>query len=128
MGDRYGEWDINEISIGISIWDVGHRYGIWYIDMVIYHIYHIDMVILDIDMGYGLMICEMTVSIRSSPISIWDILSLCTRVRNAPPARLVLDTLARWANAGGVPGRGSHSSTFRLNISRFDYTSPCPPV
>jgi len=39
-------------------------------------IYHIDMVILDIDMGYRLMIWEMTVSIRSSPISIWDILSL----------------------------------------------------
>jgi len=40
-------------------------------------IYHIDMVILDIDMGYGLMIWEMTVSIRSSPKSLWDILSLC---------------------------------------------------
>jgi len=26
-------------------------------------IYHIDMVILDIDMGYGLMMWEMTVSI-----------------------------------------------------------------
>ena len=34
------------------------------------------MVILDIDMGYGLMKWDMTVSIRSSPISIWDILSL----------------------------------------------------
>jgi hypothetical protein len=44
-----------------------YQYGILYIDMVIYHI---DMVILDIDMGYGLMIWEMTVSIRSSPISI----------------------------------------------------------
>jgi len=39
-------------------------------------IYHIEMVMLDIDMEYGLMICEMTVSIRSSPIWIWDILSL----------------------------------------------------
>jgi hypothetical protein len=39
--------------------------------------YHIDTVILDIDMGYGLMIWEMTVSIWSSSISIWDILSLC---------------------------------------------------
>jgi hypothetical protein len=28
-------------------------------------IYHIDMVIVDIDMGYGLMIWEMTVSLRS---------------------------------------------------------------
>jgi len=41
-------------------------------------VYHIDMVILDIDMGYGLMIWEMIVSIWSSPISIlWDVLSLC---------------------------------------------------
>jgi hypothetical protein len=28
-------------------------------------------------MGYGLMMWEMTVSILSSPISIWDIVSLC---------------------------------------------------
>jgi len=40
-------------------------------------IYHIDMVILDIDVEYGLMIWEMTVSIWSSSVSIWDILSLC---------------------------------------------------
>jgi len=33
-------------------------------------IYHIDIDILDIDMRYGLMIWEMTVSIRSYPISI----------------------------------------------------------
>jgi hypothetical protein len=39
-------------------------------------IYHIDTVIREIEMGYGLMIWEMTVSIWSSPISIWDILSL----------------------------------------------------
>ena len=38
-------------------------------------IHHIDMVILGINMGYGLMIWEMTVSIWSSPVSIWDILS-----------------------------------------------------
>jgi hypothetical protein len=37
------------------------------------------MVILDIDMGYELMIWEMTVSIWSSSVSIWDILSLCYR-------------------------------------------------
>ena len=49
MGDRYGRSDVNEISIGISIWDMSYRTGIWYIDMVIYHI---DMVILHIDMGY----------------------------------------------------------------------------
>jgi hypothetical protein len=74
MGDRYGRSDVNDISIGISIWDIGYRFGIWYIDMVVYHV---DMVILDIDMGYGLMIWEMTVPLRSSSISIWDILSLC---------------------------------------------------
>jgi hypothetical protein len=48
-----------------------HRYGIWYIDMVIYHI---DNVILDIDMGYDLMIWERTASIWSFSISVWDIL------------------------------------------------------
>jgi len=32
------------------------------------------MVILDIDMGYGLMIWEMTTSMRTSPISIYDVL------------------------------------------------------
>jgi len=51
---------------------------------------HIDMVILDIDKGYGLMISEMTVSIRSSPISIW----------------------ISCHSAG-------HSSAFQLNLSRF---------
>jgi len=55
---------------------MGYECEIWYIDMIIYHI---DMVILDVDKGYGLMIWEMTVSIRSSPISIWNILSLCSR-------------------------------------------------
>ena len=49
MGDRYGRSDINEITIGMSIWDMGYRFGTRYIDMVIYHI---DMVILEIDMGY----------------------------------------------------------------------------
>jgi hypothetical protein len=48
-------------------------YGLSIIDMIIYPI---DMVILDLDMGYGHMIWEMTGLIRSSPISIWDILSL----------------------------------------------------
>jgi hypothetical protein len=51
---------------------MSYQYGIWYIDM---EMHHIDMVILDIDMGYGLMIWHMTVSILSSWISIWDILS-----------------------------------------------------
>jgi hypothetical protein len=77
----------------------------WFIEM---DIYHIDMVILDIDMGYGLMIWEMTVSIRSSPISIWDVLSLCER-----PAPQV----ATSAMSGMVKGRmlrplcHSHSAT-----------------
>ena len=53
MGYRYGRSDINEISIWISICDVGYRYGIWCIDLVIYHI---DTVIRDRDMEYGLMI------------------------------------------------------------------------
>jgi len=72
---------------GRSIWEIGlwvidMGYGIWYMDMINYHIdminSHIDIVILDINMGCGLMIWEMTASIRSSPISIWDILSLCS--------------------------------------------------
>jgi hypothetical protein len=69
-----GRSDIIEISMRISIWDLGSRFGIRYIDMVIYHI---DMVVLDIDMGYELMIWEMTVSIWLSSILVWDILSLC---------------------------------------------------
>jgi len=74
MGDRYGRSDVNEISIGLSIWNMVYRFGLRYVDMVIYHI---DMVIPYIDMGHGLMIWEMSVSIWSSSISIWDILSLC---------------------------------------------------
>jgi len=73
MGDRYGVSDFNEMSIGVSIWNMRYRYGIWYIDIVIYHM---DVVILDLDMGNGLMIWEMTVSMWSTPISRWDILSL----------------------------------------------------
>jgi len=76
VADRHGRSDINGLSIGISIWNIGYRCGVWYINVVIYHI---DLVNLDIDMGYGLMIWEMTVSIWSSPISICDILSLCSR-------------------------------------------------
>ena len=75
MGDLYRRSDVNGISIGMSIWDMGYRYGIWMTDTVIYHI---DRVILDIDTLYWLIIGEMTVSICSSPISIWDILSRCT--------------------------------------------------
>jgi len=65
-GHRYGISDINEVSIWVSIWNMGYRYGIWYIDMVIHHI---DIFILDIEMGCGISICEMTVSILSSWIS-----------------------------------------------------------
>ena len=72
MGDRYGRSDVNGIFMGVSIWVMGFRYGIWYVDMVFSHI---DMIILDIEMGYGLMIWEMTVSIRSFSVSIWVILS-----------------------------------------------------
>jgi hypothetical protein len=53
MGYRFGRSNINEISIGISVCDMGYRCWMWNIDMVIYHL---DMVIRDIDMGYGLMI------------------------------------------------------------------------
>jgi len=65
VGYRYGRSDINEISIGT----------------------HIDMVILNIAMGYGLMIWEMTVSIWSSWRSIWDILSLWPYPAPGPEAR-----------------------------------------
>jgi hypothetical protein len=72
-------------SMRILIWDTCYRFGIRYIGMVIYHI---DMVILDIDIGYGLMIWEMAVSIWSSPTSTWDTLSLCqVLVRNHPLAQ-----------------------------------------
>jgi hypothetical protein len=47
--------------------------------------YHINMVSLVIDMGYGLKIWEMTVSIRSSSVSIWEILSLCLSGQRARP-------------------------------------------
>jgi len=73
IGDRFGRSDIDEITTGFSIWGMGYRYGIRYIDMVIYHI---DIVILNIGTGYGRMIWEMTESIWSSLISIWDIFSL----------------------------------------------------
>jgi hypothetical protein len=62
-------------------------------------IYHIDMVILDIGMGYGLMIWEMSVSMRSVSISIWDILSLC--FQSLPDAGWALEvTLVAAADDG----------------------------
>jgi hypothetical protein len=54
------------MGYGISILDTVYRCGQ----------HNIDTVIPDIDMGYGLTILEMTVSIWSSS-SIWSILSLC---------------------------------------------------
>jgi len=48
MGYRYGRSDIKKISMEISIWGMGYRIGIQYVDM---GIYHIDMVIAHIDMG-----------------------------------------------------------------------------
>jgi len=76
-------WCVGPCFRGISIWDMCYRYGIWYIDIVIYHI---DMVILDVDMGYGLMIWEMTVSIRLSPISILVTLAGTQNIRAARPS------------------------------------------
>jgi hypothetical protein len=77
MGDRYGRYgrsDINETSIRISIWNMGYRFGISIWNVVYRYGYlpyryghpgyrygiwdndmrddRIDMVILDIDMGY----------------------------------------------------------------------------
>jgi hypothetical protein len=58
------------MECGISIWSftyrdgrAGYRYGIWDIDM---GDDSIDTVILDVDMGYGISIWEMTVPILSS--------------------------------------------------------------
>jgi len=82
MEARYGRSDINGISIGLSIWNMVYQNGIRYTDMAIHHI---DVIILDIDVGYGLMIWEMTVSTRSSVISILDILSLCGECSSRRP-------------------------------------------
>jgi len=86
MGDRYGRSDTNELSIGISIWNMGYQCWTWYIDMVSYHI---DMVgnrygIWADDMGDG-------VSIWSSLISIWPGYSVTLmhgRPCQAPPTRV----------------------------------------
>jgi len=110
MGDRYGRSDTNRISKGISIWDMRYRSRLRYVDMVIYHI---DMVILDSDMGYGL-IWEVTVSIWSSSLSICDNASLCAlphvRTRAGSP---------RSQSVPAPPSRGFHSSTCQLTVSTF---------
>jgi hypothetical protein len=98
---------------------MGYRYGIWCIDVVIYHI---DMVILDIDMGYGLMIWEMTVSIWSSPISIWDILSLCSGAGHASTCLLNVSIL--WDGSQGeslVPPCSSTSGNVSLSLFCVGY-------
>jgi hypothetical protein len=55
------------------------------------------MVILDIDMGYGQMIREMTLSIWSFSVSIWDNLSLwmgiCGALHPRPAARPAMRSL-----------------------------------
>jgi len=93
-------------------------------------IYHIDMVILDIDMGYGLMIWEMTSSMWSSWRSIWDILSLCLEkelLRVAPHLnhRLVPHVVLNLfpiavvpADGGRRGGRGPERKTARISGCR----------
>jgi len=54
------------MSIGMSVWYMDYRHGILVIHMVI----------LDIDMGYGLMIWEMTISIWSSSIDMGYLVTL----------------------------------------------------
>jgi hypothetical protein len=115
MGYGYGRSDINGVSIGMSMWDMGYRSGISYIDTVIHHI---DMVVLDIDMGYGLMIWEMTVSIRSSPISKLDILSPCLQV----PAPSRSAAASHVPHHGQPSSRGLHLSACPLNVSAFGGT------
>jgi hypothetical protein len=68
------------MEYGISIWDVVLRHG-----------YLPHTVILDIDMGYGLMIWEMTVSIWSSLISHVDMGYLVTLVESANPTSAMGD-------------------------------------
>ena len=66
-GYRYGrsqvghQWDINGVdNVGSDINGISMGLTMW---------------VCVIDMGYGLMIREMTVLMRSSPISIWNVLS-----------------------------------------------------
>jgi len=69
-------------------------------------IYRFDIVILDIGMGYGLMMWEMTVLVWSSPMSIWDILSLCDE--SSPPPQLVSMSVR--------PEGGSRSTSVRVGL------------
>jgi hypothetical protein len=78
------------------MWDKTFRYG----DI------DIGLVILDIDTGCGLSIWEMIVlSILSSRISIWDILSLCpypVNVVHAPPLFAISHTPVAPSSPGGI--------------------------
>jgi hypothetical protein len=52
-------------------------------------------------------------------------------LRRRELVKLTHDNIAEYRNMmvgtqGG--GRGLHSLTFHLNLSRFGHTSPCPPV
>jgi len=45
------------------------------------------------------------------------------------PLETVITTRYVWVDKPVlVAGRGLHSSTFRLNLSRFGHSSPCAPV
>ena len=84
-----------------------------------------DMVILDIDMGNWRMIWEMTVSIWSSPISIWDILSIWALARGTGcDLRRGAGAVALVGVAEEAVGGGLHSSTSQLNLSRFKHKNP----
>jgi hypothetical protein len=78
------------------------RFRIQYIDMIIYHI---DVVILDNDMGYGLMILEMTVSM-------WDILLLCI-ARHVAGCLLIPQTRVRHACLGSMMWRAISAGPYR---------------
>ena len=88
------------MEYGLAIRDMVYRYG--YLPS--------EMVILDINMGYALMIWEMTISIWSSWISIWNILSPCRRAGVGGKGD---------GSRGGRPAtKGLHSFTSQLNLSR----------
>jgi hypothetical protein len=65
-------------------------------------IYYIDMVILDIDMGYGPMIWEMTESMWSSAVSIWDMFSLWPWLRVLPRVLASFRVALRAASGPGL--------------------------
>ena len=49
-------------------------------------------------------------------------------MKDVEPCRITVtanNTVVEWDKDRG---RGLHSSTFQLNLSRLRHTSPCPPV